>query len=84
MEIENPCPCCFPEIEPCSHACTCRNSVMSGGCRRCARYGSALQKSQKAKWLAKVIDQAASGGVSGGDPGYYWPEKNKKKAKKKR
>lgn len=45
------CPCTFPELEPCSSSCTCREPSLSGGCQRCARYGSYEQRLNKARWL---------------------------------
>lgn len=36
------CPCEFGN--PCSSNCTCANQYMSGGCRRCCKYGSKEQQ----------------------------------------
>lgn len=54
------CPCAFPEIEPCSLSCTCRTPVRSGGCRRCARYGSYEQRLSKARWLVEQSTELAA------------------------
>jgi hypothetical protein len=43
------CPCEFGN--PCSSTCSCAISVMSGGCRRCCRYGSKEQQEGMAKAL---------------------------------
>lgn len=49
------CPCEFLEVvEPCNPQCSCRNEVMSGGCRRCARYGSREQRLAMAKRLVAM------------------------------
>lgn len=44
------CPCVITQ-KPCSHACTCVNSLMSGACRYCARYGSKEQRLAHAEAL---------------------------------
>lgn len=46
------CPCEFSEIEPCRNQCSCRSPMMSGGCARCATYGSKEQQFANAKRLA--------------------------------
>lgn len=51
------CPCLV--IGPCNHACTCVDPYMSGGCRRCAKYGSAEQRERAAKRIAEAIDDKA-------------------------
>lgn len=44
---------CVCELaEPCMSQCTCANGVMSGGCLRCATYGSAEQREASAKRIA--------------------------------
>jgi hypothetical protein len=48
------CPCNW--VEPCSRNCTCANPHLSGGCRRCCRYGSPTQRKNAAERLAKLID----------------------------
>jgi hypothetical protein len=57
------CPCTL--IEPCSRNCTCANGHMSGGCRRCAKYGSHEQRLAKARKLADADTArlAAEGGL---------------------
>lgn len=45
------CPCTL--AEPCRDMCSCANSVMSGGCYRCASYGSAEQRQGVADWIVK-------------------------------
>lgn len=45
------CPCEL--VEPCSPSCTCANGMLSGGCSRCARYGSLEQRTEAAKWLVE-------------------------------
>lgn len=47
------CPCLI--VEPCSRNCTCATPVLSGGCRRCARYGSAEQRKAAAEFIALAI-----------------------------
>ena len=48
------CPCTI--IKPCKHTCTCANSHMSGGCMRCATYGSEEQRRAAAEGIATAID----------------------------
>lgn len=52
------CPCEFPEVESCRPECSCRSSVMSGGCDRCATYGSYEQQVEAAKSIAMKLDEA--------------------------
>jgi hypothetical protein len=47
------CPCTVEGIEPCSYACSCANPVMSGGCQRCALYGSLEQRQAAARRLIR-------------------------------
>ena len=53
------CPCTI--IEPCRRSCTCALGGMSGGCDRCARYGSEEQRRGQAERLAAIIAAASSG-----------------------
>lgn len=46
------CPCLL--VEPCSYACSCAKSTMSGGCMRCAKYGSMEQRLNAASRLAAL------------------------------
>ena len=50
------CPCHV--IEPCSYACSCADPFMSGGCQRCAKYGSKEQRVAAAKFIAEAIAKA--------------------------
>lgn len=56
--VEAICPCVVGE--PCSSACSCANSCMSGGCSNCSRHGSAEQRQSSERrirfinWLAEV------------------------------
>jgi hypothetical protein len=50
------CPCCY--TTPCKKQCTCAHPYMSGGCDRCASYGSLEQRKAAAERLAKIIDAA--------------------------
>jgi hypothetical protein len=45
------CPCTVEGIEPCSYACSCAHPFMSGGCQRCAAYGSLEQRQAAARRL---------------------------------
>jgi hypothetical protein len=53
------CPCLV--IAPCSETCTCATPILSGGCLRCARYGSLEQRRAHAEWIAAAI-RAHGGG----------------------
>lgn len=55
------CPCEW--VIPCSPRCTCAYPSLSGGCKRCCRYGSDKQRMASAKKLAKLL------GPSPGDAG---------------
>lgn len=46
------CPCFL--VEPCDPQCTCAKPHMSGGCMRCAKYGSGGQRIAAAKRLASL------------------------------
>lgn len=48
------CPCEFPEIEPCGTHCSCAQPVQSGGCRRCASYGSYEQQIYTARHIVSI------------------------------
>lgn len=52
--MNNDCPCVL--IKPCRSSCTCANSLMSGGCDFCPRYGSHEQQVAHAE---KLITDAA-------------------------
>jgi hypothetical protein len=52
------CPCEFLEVEPCRPECSCRLPLMSGGCDRCATYGSYEQQVAAAKDIAVKLDEA--------------------------
>lgn len=56
------CPCLL--VEPCGAMCSCARPFMSGGCRRCARYGSESQRRTAAIRIANVIDAATHGSVN--------------------
>jgi hypothetical protein len=49
------CPCNL--IEPCSYACSCAEPYMSGGCVRCAGYGSEKQRLAQAHHIAQKLDE---------------------------
>lgn len=55
FDKSNGCPCVL--VEPCSKMCTCASPVLSGGCRRCARYGSVAQRVGAAQQLVKQEKQ---------------------------
>lgn len=50
----NGCPCLV--INPCSQQCSCAHPAMSGGCLRCAWYGSLKQREASARRIAAVAD----------------------------
>ena len=54
----NGCPCCYGS--PCSEQCTCARPMMSGGCGRCARYGSEEQQRDAARVLIEREQQAVA------------------------
>jgi hypothetical protein len=49
------CPCLV--IGACSHACSCVHPFMSGGCQRCAKYGSGEQREAAARYIADALAQ---------------------------
>lgn len=56
--MSNGCPC-YVLNEPCIPQCTCVNGFMSGGCRRCASYGSLAQRRSAARRLAAAQAEIA-------------------------
>lgn len=72
--LENPCtpqgsvcPCTL--VTPCSYACSCANGVMSGGCSRCASYGSKEQQLAAANRLMSLTELPVDRGTcEGGKP----------------
>lgn len=46
------CACEISGVEACSTNCSCRTPVLSGGCRRCATYGSDAQRLDSARRIA--------------------------------
>lgn len=46
------CACEVPQVPACSESCTCRTPLLSGGCNRCASYGSKEQQIGSAKAIA--------------------------------
>ncbi len=57
LETRRGCPCLY--TTPCSYACSCANPVMSGGCERCASYGSPEQQKHAAERLAQLEKENA-------------------------
>ena len=53
--LKSVCPCTL--VEPCRSTCSCANSIMSGGCDRCATYGSDEQRLSRAKSVARQLDE---------------------------
>ncbi len=49
------CPCTL--VGPCEPHCTCADPLKSGGCRRCASYGSAEQRLGMAQWIADALKE---------------------------
>lgn len=67
----NTCPCCYiGEVDPCSKSCTCRYPQMSGGCKRCVKYGSYTQRAAAAK---AIVEREA-------ERDRLWTENNRLKA----
>src|SRR5258708_2868411 len=58
--IRDGCPCTVEGIEPCRSSCSCANWAMSGGCDRCARYGSLEQRQRAAKQIIAALRQPSS------------------------
>ena len=54
------CPCTVPGTIPCSTACSCVNPLLSGGCLRCAKYGSLEQRQRRAQHIAERLQQNAA------------------------
>lgn len=54
LAAQTTCPCTL--AAPCSDACTCANPLMSGGCTRCATYGSDEQRKAMAEHIASQTD----------------------------
>lgn len=52
------CPCHY--IDPCDPQCSCANDAMSGGCGRCARYGSPEQRKAAAERIAHLLALATT------------------------
>lgn len=48
------CPCVI--VTPCQSACSCADKYMSGGCMRCATFGSAKQRREAAAAIAHRLD----------------------------
>lgn len=53
-EAAGGCPCLV--IEPCQSMCTCAHPFHSGGCLRCAQYGSTEQRQAAARRIAIAVD----------------------------
>lgn len=53
-EQRKSCPCEFNN--PCTPHCSCARPFMSGGCRRCCKYGSKEQQAGMAKYLLAQED----------------------------
>lgn len=49
------CPCTVEGIEPCRSTCSCAHPYMSGGCSRCAKYGSLEQRQSHARHIAAAV-----------------------------
>lgn len=49
------CPCMW--LEPCKPTCTCANPMMSGGCDRCASYGSIDQRVKAAERISNMLSK---------------------------
>lgn len=52
------CPCTIEGVAPCGPACTCLEPFMSGGCTRCASYGSLEQRQVAARSIAAAVSAA--------------------------
>jgi hypothetical protein len=71
------CPCTL--IAPCSPNCTCASPVLSGGCRRCARYGSLDQRTEAALAIAAALaGWSPSVSAPGDEPGEATVERLRK------
>lgn len=58
--------CACVLAEPCGDDCSCRDPLLSGGCDRCATYGSGLQRLAMAGHIAARLDAAAE--LAASDP----------------
>lgn len=63
------CACEVLGVEPCGPDCTCRTPVLSGGCSRCATYGSEEQRLAAAKAIAEAVGKREAGPLQCGDCG---------------
>lgn len=50
------CPCLV--IEACTENCSCAHPFLSGGCLRCAKYGSMPQRVAAATFIAAAVEKA--------------------------
>lgn len=53
LPMADGCPCLL--VGPCEPSCTCVDATKSGGCRRCARYGSTEQRLGMAQYIDKLL-----------------------------
>lgn len=60
-ERKGGCPC--EHVQPCKDTCSCANPIMSGGCMRCATYGSPEQQERAAAIIAETIDTRRDGTI---------------------
>lgn len=51
-DVIDGCPCLL--VKPCNRSCSCVNPILSGGCSRCAKYGSLEQRKAAAERLAAL------------------------------
>lgn len=51
-DAENRTVCACTLAEPCMENCSCACSILSGGCLRCATYGSIDQQKAQAAWIS--------------------------------
>lgn len=63
--------CACTLADPCRDSCSCAEPLLSGGCDRCATYGSAAQRQAAAERLAREFqalgELAASDPIEAGD-----------------
>lgn len=50
------CPCTL--VTACCDSCSCAHPALSGGCMRCAKYGSLGQRTVHAQRIADILDAA--------------------------